>query len=598
MRLLRIPAGLAAAIAITATAVVGVALRRCVRDRGARATRRSTFAARRAPEPSFLASIVESIPLMVFVKDAATRRLVLVNAAGEELLGLSREDVVGKTDRELFPEAQARVFEDGDSTVLSTGALLDIPEEWISSRRTGLRLLHTKKIPIFDENGTPRWLVGISEDVTELTRARAEVEKARAAAEASVRRSREALAITETALVHLQLTDLLPDVTARVRAAFSVDTVAIVLLTPDGRELEVRAADGLEEAVRQGLRFPADRGVAGRTLRERRAIVVDDISTAELASPILRDRGVRSLLAVPLRVAGRSTGVLHVGTLEPRRFREEEATLLQLIADRVAVAIDHARVYDEERRARENAQRAVRAREELLAVVSHDLRNALNTILLGARAAERRASADAALSRNVDVITRAAEQMSRLIRDLLDSANIEAQGLSLRPQPESVRALVYDAREAARPLAEQKDVRLEADIAPDLPPVRCDRERVLQVLSNLLGNAVKFTPEGGGVAVRAVGRDGASVVLAVEDTGPGIAPDMLPRIFERRWRADPTSPEGSGLGLFIAKGIVEAHGGRMWAESRVGEGSRFLFTLPVADADSPSEGHSRGPARE
>ncbi len=594
MRLLRNPAGLAAAIAVTAAVVVGVALRRRVRDRGARATRRSTFAARRAPEPRFLASIVESIPAMVVVKDAATRRLVLVNAAAEEVLGLSREDVVGKTDRELFPEAQARVFEDGDTTVLSTGALLDIPEEWISSRRIGLRLLHTRKMPIFDADGTPRWLVGISEDVTELTRARAEAEEARAVAEASARRGREALAITETALVHLQLADLLPDVTARVRAAFSVDTVAIVLLTPDGRELEVHAAEGLEEAVRQGLRFPADRGLAGRTLRERRAIVVDDLSTVELASPILRDRGVRSILAVPLRVDGRSTGVLHVGTLEPRRFREEEATLLQLIADRVAVAIDHARVYDEERRAREDAQRAVRAREELLAVVSHDLRNALNTILLGARAAERRASAgtDAALSRNVDVIARAADRMSRLIRDLLDSAKIEAEGLSLRPQPESVRALVGDAREAARPLAEQKDVRLEADVAPALPPVRCDRERVLQVLSNLLGNAVKFTPQAGRVAVRAVGRHGASVLFAVEDTGPGIAPDVLPRIFERRWRADPTSPEGSGLGLYIAKGIVEAHGGRMWAESRVGEGSRFLFTLPVADA--PEADAARG----
>jgi PAS domain S-box-containing protein len=594
MRLLHHAGVLAAAIAATAAAVVGLALRPRVRDGGARATRRSAFAGRRDPEPTFLASIVENIPAMVFVKDAATLRHVVVNAAAEELLGLSREDVVGKTVHELFPEAQARVFEAGDRAVLSSGALLDIPEESISSRHKGVRVLHTRKMPILDDDGTPRWLVGISEDVTELARARAEAEEARAAAEASLRRSREALAITEAALVHLQLAELLPEVMARVRAALSVDTVAIVLLTPDGRELEVRAAVGLEEAVRQGLRFPAERGLAGRTLRERRAIVVDDLSTVELASPILRERGIRSMIAVPLRIDGRSLGVLHVGTLERRRFREEEATLLQLIADRVAVAIDHARVYDEERRAREDAQRAVRAREELLAVVSHDLRNALNTILLGARAAERRASeaADAALSRNVEVIARAADQMSRLIRDLLDSAKIEAEGLSLRSQPESVRALVHAARDAARPLAEEKAVRLEADVAPELPAVRCDRERVLQVLSNLLGNAVKFTPEGGGVAVRAVGREGASVVLAVEDTGPGIAPDVLPRIFERRWRADPTSPEGSGLGLYIAKGIVEAHGGRMWAESRVGEGSRFLFTLPIAEG--PEADAARG----
>jgi PAS domain S-box-containing protein len=590
MRLLHNPARLAAAFGVGAVAVV-VLLRRRARARAA--GRRSPPDAGGALAPGFLASIVENIPAMVFVKDAATRRLVLVNAAGEELLGLSRADVVGKTDRELFPEAQACAFEEDDRRVLSTGALLDIPEERISSRRTGVRVLHTRKMPILDAAGTPRWLVGISEDVTELRRARADAEEARAdaeearaAAEAAARRARETLAITEAALVHLQLAELLPEVTARVRAALSVDTVAIVLLTPDGRELEVRAVHSLEEAVHQGLRFPADRGVAGRTLRERRAIVVDDLSTVELASPILRDRGVRSLLAVPLRVAGRSMGVLHVGTLEPRRFREEEATVLQLIADRVAVAIDHARLYEEERRAREDAERAVRAREELLAVVSHDLRNALNTIVLGARSAEHRAgvAGDGALSRSVDAIARAADQMRRLIRDLLDSAKIEAEGLSLRLQPEPVHALVHDARETARPIAEQKEVRLEADVAPDLPPVRCDRERVLQVLSNLIGNAVKFTPQGGSVTVRAVGRQGASVVLAVEDTGPGLDPDVLPRIFERRWRADPTSPDGSGLGLYIANGIVQAHGGRMWAESRPGEGSRFLFTLPVVEA--------------
>jgi signal transduction histidine kinase len=431
--------------------------------------------------------------------------------------------------------------------------------------------------------GVPQSFPGREDLLAREHSAREEAEEARAAAELSLRRIRETLAITEAALLHLELSDLLPDVTARLRAAFSVDTVAIVLLSPDGRELEVRASLGIEEAARQRLRFPADRGLAGRTLRERKAIVVDDVATVELASPILRERGVRSLLAVPLRIEDRSIGVLHVGTLVPRRFREDEATLLQLIADRVAVALDHARVYDEERRAREQAQQAVRAREELLAVVSHDLRNALNTVLFGARAAEGQptVTADPALARNVGAIARAAERMSRLIRDLLDSAKIEAEGLALRTQPEDVAALVHEAREAARELAEQKGVGLEVDVAKDLPRARCDRERVLQVLSNLLGNGIKFTPAGGTVAVRAARRGGA-LVVAVEDTGPGIRPDVLPRLFERRWRADPSAPEGSGLGLFIAKGIVVAHGGRMWAESRPGEGSRFLFTLPIA----------------
>lgn len=434
------------------------------------------------------------------------------------------------------------------------------------------------RVLLWRPRGSPRAAVGGASRADEPERLLELEHAARAEAESTARRIRGVLEVTETALSHLALPDLLRDVTRGVQSVLEVDVVSVVLLTPDGEELQVQAALGAEEAVAQGLRFPANQGLAGRTLAERRAVVADDVAQVELASPILRDRGVRSVLAVPLRADGRATGVLHVGTLTPRRFSESEASLLQLIADRVAVAIDRARLYEEERRAREEAQRAVLAREELLALVSHDLRNALNTILLCAWAVQRGLGAGADAPARLEPITRSAEQMRRLIQDLLDSAKIEAEGLSVERRRSDAAAILWDAERAARPLCEEKGLRLEARAAAGLPPALCDRERVLQVLSNLLGNAVKFTPPGGSVSLSAAG-EGPWVVFGVADTGPGMPEEMVARIFERRWRADRTSRESSGLGLYIAKGIVEAHGGRIWVESRVGAGSLFRFTL-------------------
>jgi signal transduction histidine kinase len=241
-------------------------------------------------------------------------------------------------------------------------------------------------------------------------------------------------------------------------------------------------------------------------------------------------------------------------------------------------------------------QRAVRARDELIAVVSHDLKNPLSAILMQAESMLKRASVGSEESLRLlhvgaERIARSATHMKALIEDLLDLARIETQRFTLHLQSVESRVLLDEALLAALPLAETKRITLAVDLI-DLPRLEADPERIFRVLSNLLGNAVKFTPEGGTITLRAAPR-GDELMITVIDTGPGIAADHLPHVFERYWQARPASQAGAGLGLYIARGIVEAHGGRIWAESSAG-GAMLIFTLPLtrraATDSSPASG--------
>ena len=228
-------------------------------------------------------------------------------------------------------------------------------------------------------------------------------------------------------------------------------------------------------------------------------------------------------------------------------------------------------------------QRAVRARDYLLAVVSHDLRNPLSAILMQAEVMLEPALGDeesARLSRaSAERIRRLAAHMKAIIEDLLDLARIETQGLAMHLKAVESRVMIEEARLAASPLAEAKRITLAVE-SIDSPRVKADPERIFRVLMNLIDNAIKFTPEGGTITIRAE-RRGDDLLITVGDTGPGIAADHLPHVFNRYWKGRPASQVGAGLGLNIAKGIVEAHGGRIWAESSTG-GARVSFTLPLA----------------
>jgi PAS domain S-box-containing protein len=238
---------------------------------------------------------------------------------------------------------------------------------------------------------------------------------------------------------------------------------------------------------------------------------------------------------------------------------------------------------ERERAARAEAERASRVRDEILAVVAHDLRNPLQTILMSASAALEVPLTEEEHVLHISLIQRAARRMNALIRDLLDVTLIETGRLAIAPAPASVGAMVAEMLESVAPLAAERGVRLEADVPPGLPDVWADRDRVVQVLGNLVENAIKFTASAGRIVVRSRPA-GAFVEAEVEDTGCGIAAEHLPHVFDRYWQADRGAHRGVGLGLAIVRGIVEAHGGHIAVESRLGEGTTFRFTLPACDA--------------
>jgi PAS domain S-box-containing protein len=228
----------------------------------------------------------------------------------------------------------------------------------------------------------------------------------------------------------------------------------------------------------------------------------------------------------------------------------------------------------------EQLRRAVQIRDEVLAIVSHDLRSPLSTIKLSATLLETD-GADPGTRRNLDIIQRSADRMERLIEDLLDTAAIQAGHLAVQKRVETADSIVSDALDLLEPKATQQQVEIQRRCEVQDVKLRCDRDRLLQLFGNLIGNAIKFCRPGDVITVRGE-HCGDEVKFCVEDTGPGIDPSVLPTLFRPYEAAPQGGRRTSGLGLYISKGIVEAHGGRIWAESEPGKGSRFCFTLPIA----------------
>ena len=241
-----------------------------------------------------------------------------------------------------------------------------------------------------------------------------------------------------------------------------------------------------------------------------------------------------------------------------------------------------ARARAGERRALDQAEAALAARDEMLGVVAHDLRNPLSAISLKAGLLRETAPSEKT-RRAAGSIENAAQRMGHLIQSLLDVTVIEAGGFTVRPAACELRELVDEARELLEAAAGARAIEIAAQ-AEEGVSVLADRERVIQVFSNLIGNAIKFTPEGGRVRILAR-RDGSEHALVeVIDTGPGLPPRDVERVFDRFWKRERAGVEGTGLGLFIARGIVEAHGGRIRVASVPGSGATFSFTLPLAGA--------------
>jgi PAS domain S-box-containing protein len=319
-------------------------------------------------------------------------------------------------------------------------------------------------------------------------------------------------------------------------------------------------------------------------LETRRSVLIERLSDEAVASftgeadlPRLRSAGFKSVIAAPLLAHGTLVGVMALVSSSPEKlYSPADLRLAEALAQRSALSIANARLFAE-------VQRAVRTREEVLAIVSHDLKNPVSTIKLVSHLLRQTERIDVTRIKNfADTLQRSVDKMLLLIADLLDFDKIQSGALAVETETESVNQVVAPVIDGFKLLAENQGQTLLLDLATGLPEVSVDKHRIGQVISNLLGNAIKFTPRGGTIRVSAR-REGNEVVVSVEDTGVGIPREHLSKVFEWFWQAERSKHMGSGLGLSIAKAIIEAHRGRIWAESRVGKGTTFSFTLAVAD---------------
>jgi signal transduction histidine kinase len=344
----------------------------------------------------------------------------------------------------------------------------------------------------------------------------------------------------------------------------------------------------LAEAL-EGIRFDTSRPfLAAEALKTKRTALVsyvtpeflNSVAQSEAHRRLLTELAPVSVISVPLEARGVVLGVVTFVSTDPaRHYEDADVAFVEQLAMRLALSLDNVRLF-------ETATEALAARDEVLRVVAHDLRNPLSTIRMQAQLmglGDGIAATD--LHKGGAAIGRAADRMNHLIQDLLDVAKLEAGHLSVSQEAVLAQVLVNEAVEAQKPLCAQASLELHVEMAGELPAVWVDRDRILQVFENLIGNAIRFTKPGGRITVGAVRHDGEAMFW-VKDSGAGIVAADMPRVFERFWHRRKEEGGGAGLGLSIVKGIVESHGGRVWAESAPGKGSTFFFTVPIAHSSN------------
>jgi len=408
--------------------------------------------------------------------------------------------------------------------------------------------------------------------------------------------------VTDAALGHLSIDELLAESLTRIREVLHVDTVAVLLLEKAENELLARAAQGLEEEVEFGVRIPVGRGFAGKVLATAKPIIISDVENADLFNPLLREKGIKSLLGVPMLVEGRPIGVLHVGTFKQTRFTEEEVRLLQSAADRIALAVENARLYQVERNARAEAETANRAKDEFLTILSHELRTPLTPIIGWVHMMENGILPGGDFQRALGVINKNAYNLKRLINDLLDMSAVLSGKMRIEHTSVPLAAVLEECVETMRSFASDAKVKLKMKISDDSRSltIRGDRGRLGQTFCNVLHNAIKFSPAHGVVTVSFTANTSAAIVT-FKDQGEGIPSEFLPHVFDRFRQADGSRTRaygGLGLGLSLVKSFVSAHGGTIEATSEgAGKGSSFIITLPREGATVPASEKTVKPSK-
>jgi signal transduction histidine kinase len=370
-------------------------------------------------------------------------------------------------------------------------------------------------------------------------------------------------AVTDAALSLLEVNELLNVMLPRIRGILEADTCAVLLLDLDANELVARSALGIEEEVEQGVRIPLGVGFAGRVAAEGRPMVID-VDEYDVYNPILRQKGIKSMLGVPLLVRGVSLGVLHVGTLTPRQFTRDHVELLQLVAERVAIAIERAQIHEE-------LVQLDQLKLSFVAIASHELRTPATSIygVLKTLQARNNELTDELREELLQVGVKQGDRLRRLLEELLDLSRLDAHAITVEPRPLVLKAALVDVVQGALSAADTVELDIPDDLAAVVDPLVLER-----VVSNLVANAVRY----GAPPIRIVAHQSdRHLRVAVEDAGPGVPRELEGRIFDRFARG--RGEAGHGLGLAIARAYAQAHGGDLVYDPRA-RGARFELLIP------------------
>jgi PAS domain S-box-containing protein len=521
------------------------------------------------------------------------------NAGAQRIKGYNASDIIGKHFSIFYPPTDIRRGKpDYELRVAIEEGRYE--EEGWRVRKDGTRFWASVVITAL--RATDDTLVGFAKVTRDLTeRRQAEEERtrllelereARSNAEMALDRLRSIQQVTEAALAHLSLDDLLRELLERIREILLVDVVTVLLTDTAGARLIPVAVTGLDHDLKEILDvgIPLGQGIVGQIASERRGVVLEDVRADAAPEPLLKAIDCSSLVGAPLGVEGRIFGVLLVGTRRHRRFVEADLDFLQIVADRAALAIDRARLYEAEQAARREAAEAgyaVRKRDEFLSVAAHELKTPV-TSMRGLsewmlRMADRGVAVDSGQQKRALVmIHRQAQSLSHLVTQLLEMSRLDADRLSLECHDENLTVLVRRAVDQAQTLTDQHQLVLTA--APEVH-ASVDAFRFEQVVTNLLDNAMKYSPEGGPIEIELSQPDPDRVCLTVRDHGIGIPPGQETVIFERFFQAHRSSHRsGLGLGLYLSHQIVREHGGRLVADAASGGGSRFTVEMPTVRA--------------
>jgi PAS domain S-box-containing protein len=534
-------------------------------------------------------TLVQAISQIVWTR-SAVGEFIERQAAWEEFTGQSASEYLGSGWLEaVHEEDRLRVRQNWKRAVEAASPYY--AEYRLRSRDGTHRWVAVRAAPVLEPDGTVREWIGTHSDIDATKRATEERARlfesernARLAAERAMDRLRSAWRVADAASAETSLDEMLHTLSEGLRRALQADEATVLLLEESGTELVVRASVGLEREMEEAVRIPLGEGFAGTVAFARNPLVVTDTSRFDVRSAFLLER-IKSLIGAPLRASGRLVGVIHAGTTEMRDFSEEDVILLQLIADRVAHAIDRIRLLDAERAARAEAELANRAKMEFLAMMSHELRTPLNAIAGYAELLEAglRGPLTSVQLADVQAIHRNERHLLSLIEEVLTFAKIDAGRIRFVPEDVRVSAALASMADLIAPQMEQKQLEYRLEPCDRELAVFADVEKLQQIVLNLLSNAVKFTPAGGRVVISAdVAREGM-VEIRVRDTGIGIPQDKLETIFEPFVQLDHAltrTASGTGLGLAISRDLARAMNGDLMVNSEDGAGAEFVLTLP------------------